>query len=221
MSRGSYEIITREIYGYQDRLVPNKFFDQKGAAKSIALILPGLRYTCDMPLLYYTTELLLNKGFDILQLWADYNIPGFEDSTQAEQAQHLLQDSQALLNAVNHAHTYDRMLMVGKSIGTLSMTFILNMADTSIKRETIWLTPLLNLEPVAHKVQKLSTPVYLAGSTSDPTFDPGIVAQIQAMPNATLDLIKNADHSLEIPGDPYKSIQALSQVVTSLRSFLS
>jgi hypothetical protein len=202
-------------------MISNKFFDQNGAAKSLALILPGLRYTCDMPLLYYTTELLLIQGFDILQLWTESNDPDFQEASQLEQAQYLLEDSRALLEASNHGESYERLFLVGKSIGTLSMTFLLNMNVDLSNVHTIWLTPLLNLEPVAQAVQNLSGPAYFAGSSSDPTFDPGIVTQIQSMPNATLDVIIDADHSLEIPGDPGKSIHALSQVMGSLTSFIS
>lgn len=221
MSRSNYHIRTLEVHGYNDRFVQNKFFDQSSSANTLAMILPGMRYTCDMPLLYYTTETLLIKGYDVLQLWADYDQPEFQKSTQAEQAQCLMGDSLALLETVEGNNRYQRLILVGKSLGTLSMTFLLNMNENLTKETTIWLTPLLNLAPVAQAVQNLKAQAFLAGSSSDSTFDAEAVNQIQSMSNVTVEVVADADHSLEIPDNMEKSVLVLSQVMNSLNSFLS
>jgi hypothetical protein len=42
--------------------VPNTFFHQEINNGHLALILPGLNYTCDMPLLYYATQIMLEAA---------------------------------------------------------------------------------------------------------------------------------------------------------------
>lgn len=221
MSRSNYKSTSFEITSDQGRQIANKFYDQQRAANSLALILPGLRYSCDMPLLYYATELLLIRGFDVLQLWSDYSNPEFRAASKVEQAQYLLGDSLALFEAASKGEPYERTVLVGKSIGTLSMALLLNVNRKLADDATIWLTPLLNLEPVTQAVKNLKGPTYLAGSNTDPTFEPETVSQIQSRPNVRVDVIKDADHSLEIPGNLRESMRVLTKVVTSLASFIS
>jgi hypothetical protein len=39
--------------------IPNTFLRQETDTDHLALILPGLNYSCDMPLLYYSTQVML------------------------------------------------------------------------------------------------------------------------------------------------------------------
>ena len=50
----------------------NTFFWQEDKTDHLALILPGLNYTCDMPLLYYSAQFLVAEGADVLQVKYDY-----------------------------------------------------------------------------------------------------------------------------------------------------
>jgi len=67
-------ILSIPISGYNSTTVPNRFFQQTGAARTLAVVLPGLNYTCDMPLLYYPSRLLVEHGADVLQVQADYTL---------------------------------------------------------------------------------------------------------------------------------------------------
>ena len=59
------------ISGYGDKAVPNRFFQQVGFASELVVLLPGLNYSCDLPLLYYPMRLLVERGADVLQLRTD------------------------------------------------------------------------------------------------------------------------------------------------------
>jgi hypothetical protein len=48
-----HSIQTLEIMGYRDERVPNTFFRNDEGTEQLAIILPGMGYTCHMPLLYY------------------------------------------------------------------------------------------------------------------------------------------------------------------------
>ena len=221
MSRDKFNTSSLEVLTDQGRSVKNKFIQPRQASEKLALVYPGLRYSCDKPLLYYTTELLLGRGSDILQLWANYGIPEFQGLSQAEQTIRLIEDGKALLQSGLQTKTYSNLVMIGKSLGTLTMAFILSEGSNLPDLKTIWLTPLIHLPPVSQIVLDLSGPIFVAGSETDATFDPKIVSQIQSRPNTITEVVAGADHSLEIPGKPLRSIQVLTQLMGSLAGFLT
>ena len=221
MSRNQYTISILEVNSQQEIPLSNKFIKHKTPSDRLALIFPGLRYTCDMPLLYYSTGLLLERGCDVLQLWKDPEAPEFEHISQAELTQQLLEYSEALLTAGKNSGPYSDLLLVGKSLGTLIMTLMLNNDQALLNKTTIWLTPLVNLPPVSQVILSLSGPAFIAGGEADPTFEQEAVSQIKAMPNSTITVLKGGDHRLEIPGDPIRSLQNHSQVMKDLAGFIS
>ncbi|MEE9187853.1 MAG: hypothetical protein V3U36_00700 [Anaerolineales bacterium] len=221
MSRDKYETGSLEIPGNLGRSVKNKYYQQTGASDNLALIYPGLRYSCDKPLLYYTTKLLLERGYDVLQLRANYRTPQFQDLSQADRTIQLIEDGKALLNAGRQAKSYSNLLLTGKSLGTLTMAFIFNEDRSLLNAKTIWLTPLMHLPPVSQISLELTGPAFVVGSDADPTFESEPVTKIQSMSNTTMQIIKHANHSLEIPGEPLRSLQILIQVMENMNSFLS
>lgn len=221
MSRNNVDKSVLEVFGFNQRKVSNIFFQQPKSSGKLALIHPGLRYNCDKPLLYFTTEALLQKGFDVIQLWADYTTPEFHDLTQAEQSRCLFEDSSALLSAGKQTRSYDLLLLGGKSIGTLTMTLLLNQDQKMLSATTLWLTPLLYMPPLVQVIKELQGPAFIAGSDADPTFDMEVASEITETPNISTLVVNGGDHSLEIAGDVHRSLQELSRITNSFSSFLS
>jgi len=221
MSRDNYKKFSLEVSGFKGKPVQNKFFQQKSNAESLALVFPGLRYSCDKPLLHYTTELLLARGLDVLQLWADYTKPDYQSLSQGDQSQHMLEDGQALIEAGNKAGSYKNFLLAGKSLGSLTMTLLFRENSDLHKETSIWFTPLFYLAPVAQAVLSSTGPTFVAGSDADHTFDPEAVLKIKSKINITTHVINDADHSLEIPGDLLGSLRVITQLMNSLASFIS
>ena len=221
MSISNYSIDEIEIIRGDNHPVSNRFFRQVAQAKGFALILPGLRYTCDKPLLYFTTQVLASHGFDVLQIWTDYANPEFEGLSQSEQFLWFLEDAKAALVAGRAQKTYEKLVLTGKSIGTLTMAFLLSQ-DPSIARSiTIWLTPLLNLSPVTEFALGFESPALIVGGTQDSTFVPGVASQLKNKPNVTTLVFEGANHSLEIPNDPLNSLRILVEVVQGITDFVA
>jgi pimeloyl-ACP methyl ester carboxylesterase len=194
---------------------------QEAKAEGFALILPGLRYTCDKPLLYYTTQVLASHGFDVLQIWTDYASPEFEGLSQSEQFLWFLEDAKAALAAGQARDSYERLVLTGKSIGTLTMAFLLSQGPSIAQPITIWLTPLLNLSPVAEFTLGFESPALFAGGTQDSTFVPGVASQLKNKPNATTLIFEGANHSLEIPNDPLNSLRIMVEVIQGIADFIA
>jgi hypothetical protein len=214
MSSQSYEISALDILRQDGSAVPNRFFQQAGSPRALGVLFPGLRYTCDKPLLHYTTLALTSLGMDVLQLWTDYTQAEFAGLSQSEQVLRYLEDARSSLQAAQGWSAYSQLVLVGKSIGTLTMALLVGQGDSSFAQAaTIWLTPLLNLPVVAQAVQSLQSRALIAGGTADGTFDLQILEAVRDRPGVKTLVFENANHSLEIPGEPQKSVAALGELV--------
>lgn len=221
MSRDQYNITSIDIAGDRGHAVTNQFIQQKSPSEKLAVLYPGLRYTCDKPLLYFTTELLLSNGYDVLQLWSNYGSEQFDQLSQAEKTIQIIADGQALLNSGRRAGSYAQLLLCGKSLGTLTMAFILNEDQDLANLATVWFTPLIHLPPVSDAIMKIESPSFIAGSLADSTFSSGPLDQLESKPSTSMFIADGADHSLEIPGEPLKSLRILDQVIAKLSEFVN
>ena len=126
------------IFGYGGEAVLNRFFQQAGTARDLAVILPGLNYTCDMPLLYYPARLLVERGADVLQIHSNYTLSAFQSLERKEQIDCLGQDALGAIQTGMKQRLYDRLILIGKSIGTLSLAYLVAQAGYATAT-TIWL----------------------------------------------------------------------------------
>jgi hypothetical protein len=210
------EITSISIRGYANRPVPNRLFRQFGARR-LALILPGLSYSCDMPLLFYPARLMIQRGAAVLQVQSDYTQAAYQSASKTEQARWLAEDTQAALQTGMAAGDFDDVVLVGKSIGTLALA---SLVMDGVAAPTIWLTPLLRQPYLVEAAFKQKGPALFIGSSSDPTFDPAQLQRIQAAGKGEGLVFSGADHSLEIPGDIFASLEIMRQVLEHVRTFL-
>jgi len=213
-------ITSLSISGYGGNPVPNRFFRQEGAARTLAVLFPGLRYSCDMPLLYYPLKLLLERGAEVLQVRADYSLPAYQSLLPSERAAWLAVDAEAVVQAARTQGEYTRLVLIGKSIGTVALASLVPHAREAI---TIWLTPLLRnpqlVAGCAAAEQNRGAALFIAG-TADDLYDAAALDRIRAATQAEALLVEGGDHSLEIAGDFLASLRALEQVMQAIGGFL-
>ena len=200
--------------------MPNRFFRQPAEASELAVIFPGLRYTCDMPLLYYPARLLLARGADVLQLHTDYNHPEFEAAPLLARAQWLGADALAGVQVGLSQRPYNRLILVGKSIGTLAIGFLLA-GGIAAGATTIWLTPLFQQPLLVQAASQCSGPALFVASDADTTYDPAAMQKIQAACGARSLVLSGANHSLEIPSDLFRSLEYIEQATRALDDFIA
>lgn len=213
-------IIQLNITDQDGQPIPNEFLKQPGAAAELAVLFPGLHYTCDMPLLHYTTRLLLERGADVLKLHTDYNRPDFEAAAPLERAQRIGADALAGLLAGQSQRPYNRLVLVGKSIGTLAMGFLLAGGAAS-QAATIWLTPLLHQPLLVQAACLCRGPALFAVGEADSTYDTQALDRIQQATGGKAIVLPGANHSLEVPGDPQRSIHHLGVVMNAMARILA
>ena len=213
---------TLTIQGYRNELVPNRFLRLEGAIDQLAILLPGFGYTLDMPLFYYPENLLRERGWDVLRVEYAYNTrPEFQTLPKPERDRWLLADTTAAWRAGFSQRTYERVVLIGKSLGTLAMGHLLTMADPPPNVGAVWLTPLLADERLRQQISHYRGPSLFVIGTADPHFEPGVLEEMQVATTGEAVVVKNADHGMDIPGDPIASIRAVERVVEALGRFLT
>ena len=207
----SMGITSLSITGFNRQPVPNRYFKHEYST-GLALIFPGLRYTCDMPLLYYLTQVFLDHDLDVLQLQTDYTTEPMKTLSPEERLQAMVSDAQAAFEAVYPNGGYPKLVIAGKSIGTLQLAMLLSSAVPA-DLACVWITPLLHYPIVVDAALQHAGSALFVASRADETFESESMAQIQSQPNNQSLLIEEADHSLLIPGNTHRSVEILEQIV--------
>jgi predicted alpha/beta-hydrolase family hydrolase len=213
---------TLTIQGYRDVPVPNRFLRPEGAIDHLAVLLPGFGYTLDMPLFYYAEHLLLERGWDVLRVEYVYHKRlEFQTLPKPEQHRWLLTDTTAAWRAGLGQRPYERVVLIGKSLGTLAMGHLLTLTDPPPIVGAVWLTPLLTQERLRQQIQQYGGPSLFVIGTADPHFDPVVLEMMQVATIGEAVVVRNADHGMDIPGDPIASVRAIERVVEALGRFLA
>ena len=219
MSR--FEISKLPISGYAGNPVANLFFHpaEAGQASTLALVLPGMRYSADMPLLYYPTQLFLQHQADVLQVRADYTRPDYQAASAEGQAQRLSEDTRAAWEAGKAQGSYDKFVLLGKSIGTVALAHLIS-SGLGASATSIWLTPLLYRPQVVDAALRIQGPALFVAGRTDPAFDPQAMERICQATGARALLFDDANHSLEIPSGPLDSLKIMADILRAISDLL-
>jgi hypothetical protein len=203
------------------RPLSNLFFRADRSRNWLAFMLPGLGYTADMPLLYYSTLLLLNRGVDVLQLKPATQSEDFRALDGDSRINWLRSDMLAGLEAGLMQHNYAGIVLVGKSIGTISIALGLSTAQSRLPTCVAWLTPLFREGIVMEAALSCNRPSFFLCGDADSTFQPiKLDLILKSNRGAVAHVVKAADHSLEIYGQEDLTFQALQEGMQAFGSFL-
>ena len=216
-----YSIGSLNIAGFRGKQVPNTFFRQDGETDHVAIVFPGYAYRCYGPVLYYPTLAALSLRADVL--WVEYAYdrePEYQKLRLAERREWSTSDSRAAAQSAVLQRSYRRITMIGKSIGTLAMGHLLTEEPRLGSSRAIWLTPLLGNERLRTELEGIDNPSLFVSGSADSEYNPEFAARLRGRRGMKFLLLDGADHSLEIPGDVFRSLQILKQLVESILGFL-
>lgn len=208
------------INGYRNQPIPHSFLQQPSETNHLAILLPGMGYTAQMPLLYYPAQIMAAAGADILRLEYDYQQTNFPSLKFKEQMDWLFDDASAAYQAVIAQRPYQQLTIIGKSLGTLSMGHLLTTKKLPSTVKTVWLTPMLKSEKLQDQILQFEQPVFIAIGTADPYYDPEFISRLQSATHSQIVTIEDADHGLNIKNNISGSIQALQQIMKAMEIFL-
>ncbi len=210
------------IAGYRGEQVPNEFLRQAGRTEHLGALLPGMGYTCDMPLFYYAESLLMDAGADVLRVEYRYSRRAdFRDLPEPERLNWLLADVSAAYQAGLGQRSYRNVTLIGKSLGTLALGHLLAQDFPICRSRAVWLTPLLRENGLRDQIRRYAGPSLVAIGTADSHYDRILLDDMRAAPECEMVIVDDADHSLDIPDDTAASVRAVERVIHALRDFLA
>lgn len=157
-------------------------------SSSVAVFFPGQNYSCELPLLYYTSHAALDAGHDLLLL--EYGFQAARTPFEASAIDAVIQECSDSIRPI--VERYEHIVFVGKSLGTLIAG---NTADRFAPRPIrhLFLAPLRATVPVIEKYGGL-----VVSGTNDPHFQEEDRKQIAHLPGVDARFIQGADHALEV-----------------------
>ncbi len=182
----------RIIFSEADnRRVSIQFLEPCPQGSRLAVVFPGADYTCDRPLLYYATEVLLSKNYSVALIEDRLSRDEYWLSLSKEQrlsfaAKRALSVWQTILSESK----YTEFTFVGKSLGTYGIASILESFPSDHIKQLVWLTPSLNDK--WHVLSSSHKKSFVAIGAKDPLFE----TAKHHVPAHSI-VFEDADHSLE------------------------
>jgi fermentation-respiration switch protein FrsA (DUF1100 family) len=212
-------VVTLDARGYRGEPVPNRLISQKGGASHLAVLLPGRGYTVDMPLLYYPRAYLMDQGADVLLVEYNYARADYNTLPPDDQRAWLNDDVDAVVDAALAGRTYERVTLIGKSLGTYAMAHLLATDMRLRDAACLWLTPIIHDEAVFQWMARPHRALFAIG-TRDPLYDEAMMQEAAQKSGGVSVVIDDADHGLNIERDMVASVRALETVMQVVQEFL-
>ena len=179
----------------------------------LAIILPGMGYTKDKPLLNFTSKLCINKGFDIFSIEYGFQIAKKPlDTNNDEEISNLLKETIEAIESILNKR-YKKLVFIGKSIGTVVITRICNQFD-DFEQVHILLTP---VDATYENKEKYKTLVITG--TNDPMINKYYIDKMFEDENIKVIKTENGNHSLECC-DVFLSIDMIKRSIMEVDKFL-
>lgn len=208
------------IVGYKKQRVPNTFIAQSKPTSHLGVILPGLRHSVDMADLHYAGRILLEQGADLLRVEYVYYQTDFVAQPENIQDEWIASDVFAACNAGLSYRPYEKITLVGKSLGTIAMGHLL--ADSRFRQaDCVWSTPLLTVEWLCARIEQIHPRSLFIMGTADKFYKPAVLDHLENVTHGRVLVVEGANHGLEIPGSISRSLMALDQIVQALQEFLT
>ncbi|MBG9456812.1 hypothetical protein ABE61_23240 [Lysinibacillus sphaericus] len=192
--------------------VPYNYFDNE--SDRVCFMFSGTGYTYEKPLLYYSTELMLELGYDVVQVCYAFDPQQFEQEPEAISAM-VSNAANPIVEHVLSTKSYTEAVYIGKSLGTLPITDFYMQQVPSVTSCYVLLTPLVSLDHVMKNL--LGKQAFLAIGTADPHYSK---ERLEQLSSHELVIVENADHSLEIRNHTVESVILCQSLLTKLTAYL-
>lgn len=186
--------------------------------KKLAVLFPGVGYTCAKPLLYYTASAAADHDYEILRLDYGEDIHTFRGRTPED----LIPVTRLALKRILHDlekidfQQYDKMIFISKSIGTVLACEAEKQLQLKGKVRHFLMTPI----PATLPYLKQADGLFFSG-TSDPYLPEADVRKAaKRYPSKTGGIFEGCNHSLERKGDTLGNLKNLQQIIECLHWML-
>lgn len=171
--------------------------------KAMALILPGLGYHSDKPLLYYAKKRFQKRGYKIREI-VYRNLPEWSEDNLDILADIVTDQAEEQLRQID-AESYEGIVFISKSIGSVAACRMIE--EWNKKWEHICFTPVNLTVPL---LQPENTMVF--SGTADPLINTAELKKVCKHREIPLYLIEDGNHSLET-GDVLQDLRQMRRIM--------
>jgi predicted alpha/beta hydrolase len=214
------QMTSLKIPGYKGQGVPNTFYRQDRDTKHLGIVLPGFRFSADRAELYYGARILLERGADVLRAEYTYYETDYVKASDREQYDWLSKDASAVGDAGLSQRSYEKVTLLGKSLGTLAMGHLLGEGRFR-SASCVWFTPILTDETLVTRIEQVRPRSLFIIGTADSYYKPDVLERLVDATRGRQTVIDRATHGLEIPGSIPESLDVLNRIVKDLQDFLA
>lgn len=178
----------------------------------LAVLFPGIGYTCDKPLIYYSAKLAASLGYQVMPIPYGHFPPKVRGDAEKLRQCFELAWAQAveMLSGVDLGG-FGELLFIGKSIGTTVACRYLR--ENGLQARSVLLTPL------QETFQYVNGPAVAFHGTADPWAQTDAIRSACRALDIPLHIIDGANHSLET-GDLERDLRTLCQVMDTVSQWL-
>lgn len=185
---------------------------------NLAVVFPGIGYTCAKPLLYYSASLASELGYQIISLDYGQDIHTFKgrNSRDLESIADLaLERVLPVLSEINF-ELYDTIVFISKSIGTVISCKAGELFCPNYPLRHCLFTPIPATLPYLRKING----IFFSG-TEDPYISKDLIIKAsKEHPDKVGEIFEGCNHSLEQKGNTLNNLQNIEKVLHKLEKFL-
>jgi len=210
--------IKKTVMGYKGEL--DYLFDDTDG-KRLAILLPGVGYNNDMPLLYYSSKIFSSKGYSIFKV--NYRYQGndeFNNSSLQEIRKWIRADVIASTETLFKESKFEEIVLVCKSVGTIAGLESLKTIKELRTARIIWQTPLTHMDEIVNDLNEIENESLILIGTNDQCYVKENIDLIGAKKNYKNIIIPDADHRLEVSDDIQQSIKIIETITKEISNFI-
>lgn len=186
----------------------NKFIDENSDV--LTVLLPGMGYLQDKPLLHYSHKIVMEFNSDVL--YVNYGFQLLNKPFENEQLDTLIDETFKIVNSALKTR-HKKIIFIGKSLGTVIQSRLAKKFE-NYKKIQIMLTPIDGTFERAIDYETL-----VITGTSDPWISKESVKYMEGNKNIKLVKIENGNHSLEAI-NVFESLEMLKKAVSNIKIYL-
>lgn len=183
----------------------------------LVILLPGVHYGPDGPLLFYPAAAMREAGWDTLQLTYRFqrDISAFDPGT----IDLLLEDCRSAVSAALDQRAYPKLAYMGKSLGAGLQAFLCAEADAELPTRAVYFTPPIGTPLFDPYFARTPQPAQIVLGTSDRFYAEDALDRLRLTRPFGLTLVEGADHAMVLPGDLDGSIRVLRRTTREVVEF--
>ncbi len=212
------EVNSNEVSGFKEKKVRYTIYSTNKDTRSLAIMFPGIGYTVHGPLFHFATGLYLDKGIDVLQLEYPYGDTFYENFTNDQITEAVIYDSRAMIDQALADREYENFYLIGKSLGTISMSNELKRPRFK-NAKAVWLTPLLKRDDVWSVMKESIGEGLCFIGDLDGHYIEDRFNHLNDLPNMKTKLYPKVHHGMDYEGDILKSIDVLKDIIGEIEQF--